>query len=430
LFGNSFNSAPINSNTLDIKSTITDDWGNSHRVAIDLKALSPAQDWEFEIALNTYLSGSGWNQSLEPGENTEIILIVDEGYSSNQSPILPQFFFNQIASANNNVVSHQNETIINVETDFGGNLVNAIAAAKDGDSVQLGNKTYYTDGITINKDITITGQSDTVINGISTSKPIINLTSGASGATIQNLEITNGDTGIYGYSVSNLTLNNLQINNIGIDPTIRDGQNNTGIVLNRADGLKIFDSYIHDIGRKGIGVNDTDGAFISGLTVQNINLAAQHSQSFDAAGIKFFNTNQVTVSNSNFSNNNAIDIWNDTTNATTINDNLITNVGQNFLSPDFDSNTSVTGIYNEKSSNAIIQNNEITSVGRFIAFNATAFSTETMTLIDNNFSSFAVNTQDYWVNEPIEKLIAVTEDPGAADFSLFEDEYFAQANIG
>jgi len=109
---------------------------------------------------------------------------------------------------------------------------------------------------------------------------------------------------------------------------------------------------------------------------------------------------------------------------------LITNVGQNFLSPDFDSNTSVTGIYNEKSSNAIIQNNEITSVGRFIAFNATAFSTETMTLIDNNFSSFAVNTQDYWVNESIEKRIAITENPLDADFSLFEDEYFAQANIG
>jgi len=30
----------------------------------------------------TYLSGSGWNQSLELGENTEIILIVEEGNST------------------------------------------------------------------------------------------------------------------------------------------------------------------------------------------------------------------------------------------------------------------------------------------------------------------------------------------------------------
>jgi len=42
----------VNSNTFNIKSTITDDWGNKHRVAIDLSALSLAQDWKFEISLD------------------------------------------------------------------------------------------------------------------------------------------------------------------------------------------------------------------------------------------------------------------------------------------------------------------------------------------------------------------------------------------
>lgn len=558
----------VNSNTFNIQSTITDNWGGSYRIVLDLEALSIAQDWKLEISLpqdykidqiydgelthgagQTYISGKGWNESLAQGTNTEIVLIVHKG-DSNQASITPEFIFadsinsasinseldtnslivedwyggyklevaitsesqangwqldfnlpyeisevygvdlinhgngkysidgkndqvnllpgqqikpifiiqdggnnavlpefiinnsqeivqeviptNETPEFDNNIVAepNTNENIINVEKDFGGNLASAIAEAEDGDIVLLGQKIYYTNGLTISKDITIEGQSGSVINGGGTSEPIISLTSGATGATIQNIEITNGNVGIYGYSVFDLTLDNLEINNIGLSQTMRDGQNNTGIVLNRADGLQLMNSYIHDVGRKGIGVNDTDGALISDITVENVNLAAQHSQSFDAAGIKFFNTNEIIVRDGSFSDNNAINIWNDTTNATTIQGNVITNVGEYFLAPDFDSNVNITGIYNEKSSNSIIKNNEATAVGEFLAFNATEFSTETMTLIDNNFSSFAVNTQDYWVNEEVEKLIATTEDPDAADFSLFADEYFAQANIG
>ena len=53
-----------------------------------------------------------------------------------------------------------------------------------------------------------------------------------------------------------------------------------------------------------------------------------------------------------------------------------------------------------------------------------------MTMEGNDFSSSEINTQDYWVNESAEKLIATTEDPAEANFNLFADEYFAQANIG
>ena len=102
----------VNKNTFNIKSKITDDWGNSHRVALDLKALASAQDWKIEISIpdgynireiyggeitkengKTYLSGQSWNKSLNQGKETEIILIVDEGDSSNSSPIEPTFIF-------------------------------------------------------------------------------------------------------------------------------------------------------------------------------------------------------------------------------------------------------------------------------------------------------------------------------------------------
>ena len=143
-----------------------------------------------------------------------------------------------------------------------------------------------------------------------------------------------------------------------------------------------------------------------------------------------FNTNDVIVKDSFFSDINAFNIWNDTTNATTIDNNRMENVGEDFLKPVFNTNVEIAGIYNEKSSNSTIRNNENTALNGFLGLNATEFSTETMVLENNNFSSLEVNTQDYWVNESIEKLIAVTEDPAEADFSLFEDEYFAQANIG
>ena len=476
----------VNQDDFDLKSTITDDWGGSHRVVLDLEALSSAKDWKVGISLpddykvdqiyggelaqengQTYVSGASWNKNLDLGAKTEIVLIVEEGNSAGSAPVLPQLVFaDTIDNTNNiapepttleaepvveavateeiqplNAVSSEatdtqnntvadNSNIINVDSDFGGNLEKAIAAAEDGDTVQLGSNVYYTDGITLNKDITIDGQQGSVINGGGTSQPIFNLTPDATGATIQDVEITNGNNGITSYGAFNLTLQNLNINNIGLSQTVRDGQLNTGLVLNRADGLRLLNTTLSDISRKGVGVNDTDGAMISGLSVQNINLDAQHAQSFDAAGIKFYNNNNVTVKDSYFSNINAMSIWSDTNNATTIEGNVVENVGSDFLAPSFNTNVEIAGIYNEKSSNSVIKYNDVTALDGFMAFNATEFSTESMTLEGNNFSSMAVNTQDYWVNESVEKLIATTENPDAANFDLFADEYFAQANIG
>ena len=472
---NSVASGLVSQETFDTKTTITDDWGSMHRVVLNLEAVAEAKDWKIEVSLpndykidqiygaeliqengKTYLSGVDWNRNMNQGSKTEVVLIVDEGNSSGSAPVLPQLVFadsviespnssatvtpieNAIATnpapakttSNNDLVAETTGNIINVDNDFGGDLQSAIAAASDGDVVKLGSNVYYTDGITLNKDITIDGQQGSVINGNGTVNSIFTLYSEASGATIQDVEITNGNNAITGNGVFDLTLQNLNINNIGLAQVMRDGQNNTGIVLNRADGLQLLNTVMSDIGRKGVGINDTDGALVSGLSVQNVNLDAQHAQSFDAAGIKFYNTNRLTVEDSYFSNNNAMSIWSDTCSNITMEGNIVENVGADFLAPKFNTNVEIAGIYNEKSPNSIIRNNEATALDGFSAFNATEFSTESMTLEGNNFSSMAVNTTDYWVNESVEKLIATTEDPDAANFDLFADEYFAQANIG
>ena len=102
----------VNQNTFNLQSTITDDWGGSHRVSIDLEALASVEDWKIEISLaddyeiteiyggeitkengKTYLSGVDWNQSISQGNKTEIVLIVDEGNSSNFDPTEPIFIF-------------------------------------------------------------------------------------------------------------------------------------------------------------------------------------------------------------------------------------------------------------------------------------------------------------------------------------------------
>lgn len=335
-----------------------------------------------------------------------------------------------LTPADNSTPEPDSFTTINVDSDFNGDLESAIASADDGDTIVMGSNTYFTDGITLDKDLTIDGQEGTIIDGGGTSASIFNLTSEATGATIQDLRITNGNNGINSNGAFNLTIQNLEVDNIGLSTTIRDGQNNTGIILNRANGLQLSNTFIHDIGRKGVGVNDTDGAVVSNLTVQNINLAAQHTQSFDAAGIKFYNTNDVTVKDNNLSRINAYNIWNDTNNGTIIENNVINNVGDVFLKPDFNQNVNIAGIYDEKSSNSIVRGNNVTTVGNFLGFNATAFTTETLVLENNNFSSFELNTPDFWVNEELEKLIATTENPDEANFSLIADEYFAQTNIG
>lgn len=377
-----------------------------------------------QITDNEY-STSADSLDTETSENADSL------YSNTDSPDSDSVF-NETTEGENNINSKPNNggKIIDVDSDFNGNLENAIAQANDGDVVSLGSNTYYTDGIDLNKSITIDGQQGSVIDGGGTSESIIEVDSKASGATIQDVEITNGNNGIAGTGATNLTLENLDLNDLGLDKTIRDGQNNTAIALNSADGLKIINSEISNVGRKGIGIGGTDGAVIDGMTIQNINLDAQHAQSHDAGGIKLFNTNDVVVSNNQLSDINGHHIWNDTTNGTTIKGNVATGVGTDFLAPKFNDNVQMTGIYNEKSSNATVSGNKVDSTDEFLAFKATAFSTDTMSMENNDFSSFELNTTDYWVNKGAEVKIATTEDPSEADFSIMSDAYYAEANIG
>ena len=317
-----------------------------------------------------------------------------------------------------------------VDRDFGGDLDEAISSAKDGDIFRLSaNTTYSTEGITFNNNIIIDGQEGTVIDGGGTSETIFSMYSGASGTVIQDIEITNGNNAIIVNGASDVTLNNLEIHNMGIEEVNRKGQNNSGISLDHADDFKVVNSEIYNIGRKGIGIYNTDGGTVRNVDIQNINLAAEHAQSFDAGGIKLFNTNEIVIEDNNLQDINGFMIWNDTTNATVIEGNVVLNAGEDFQAPDFNNNVYMTGIYNEKSSNAVVRGNTATSVENFFAFRATEYSTSTMTLGENNFSDFELNTTDYWVNEEAEKLIAETEDPDEATFDLISDDFFAQANI-
>lgn len=336
---------------------------------------------------------------------------------------------NQSDTKQNSSVENEYQ-IINVDTDFYGDLESAITAADHGDTVILSENTYYTDGILIEKDITLRGKPGAVINGGGTSESIFYLNSEASGTTIKDIEITNGNNGIFVQDAANVTLKNLNIHNIGVEETIRYGSNNTGIVLDYAEGFKLLDSTVHNIGKKAVGISNTDGGLVSNLTIHDVNLEAQHVQSHDAAGIKLFNTNDITVRDNHLYDLNTIFIWNDITNLTTIENNKVENVGEDFLAPAFNNYVETIGIYNEKSVNSLVKQNEVTAVGEFTAFRATEFTTETMTLEDNNFSNYQLGTTDYWANESAEKLVAITADPREADFSLFANDYLTQANIG
>jgi hypothetical protein len=313
---------------------------------------------------------------------------------------------------------------INVDSEFGGDLRSAIAAANNGDVVELGNHRYTASGITIDKDITLNGQQGSVIDGGGAFDTILILTSEASGATIQNLEITNANNGIFSSGATDLTIQNLNVNNIGISQPNTDGQNNTGITLCNADRFQILNSHISNVGRKGIGIGDTRGGTVSGVKVEGVNLAAQHAQNHDAAGVKFFNTTDVVIKDSSFADINAHNIWSDTTTGTVIENNTIQEVGTDFIAPGFSSGVGViSGIYDEKSPNSHVSGNNVTAADGFLAFNATEFTTETLSLGENNFSSQELATTDYYVNEPMEKLVATTENPSEANFDLYEADY-------
>ena len=448
-------------------STIVEDWEGGYKLIFDLptSALEGGGELNFNLPYEIYeiyaygasitnngdgsytaRAGDGW-ENIDKSQPIEASLIVRD-YGQEALPLDfgtqfttgssgsiigsdPQYIESESSEdiANEDIANEDianidsNSTIINVDRDFDGDLARAIASAEDGDTLELSARTYYTEGITIDKDITLDGQEGTIIDGMGTSNSIININSDASGATIQNIDITNGNNGIYSYGASNLTLQDLEVYNIGNTERISGGQNNTGIILNYATGVNLINSRVYDVSRNGVSIGDTNGATVSNLTVENINLAAQHSQSHDAAGIKFFNTNDVVLRNSYFANINANNIWNDTTNKTTIENNTIESVGSVFSEPSFDYNVDISGIYNEKSSNSVVRYNYATAIDDFAAYNATEFTTETMSEYDNDFSSVEINTEDYWVDEYAERLIAITEDPAEADFSLFSEAY-------
>jgi len=462
----------MNTNTIfsNINSYVVEDWNGGYKLHLDLTSASDIKNWKLNFDLpngydiyeiygvdivennngNYTIRGKdGW-VNLSEGQSIQSVLIVkDNGQEASSLKFNTPSSFSSSNSSDSPDTSSSpeaiqdsepqdvapaidnNGTIINVDRDHGGDLASAIASANDGEAIELSGKTYYTSGLTIDKDITVFGQEGTIIDGGGTSNSIIRINPGASGATIRDIDITNGNNGIHSYGASNLTLQNLDVYNIGKTERISGGQNNTGIILNYANGVNLTNSRIYDVGRNGVSVGDTNGANISGLTVENINLAAEHAQSHDAAGIKFFNTNDVFLRDSYFTNINANNIWNDTTNKTIIENNTIENVGSAFVVPSFTNinNVDISGIYNEKSSNSVVRYNSGTSVDNFAAYNATEFTTETMVVEDNYFSIIEINTEDYWVNEYAEKLIATTEDPAAADFNLISEEYLAVAII-
>ena len=359
-------------------------------------------------------------------ENVDTLYTGDTDVSESE---VSDSVFDNSTESNNYYESNSYDNVISVENDFGGDLQSAISAANEGDVVKLDSKTYYTSGITIDKNIVLEGQEGSVIDGGGTYDTILKLNSGADGATIRKIEITNGNNGIYGYGASNLTIDNVNVNNIGVNQPMRDGQNNTGISLGQASGSKITNSTVENIGRKAVTIGDTDGATISGLTIKDVNLAAQHSQAHDAAGIKLYNTNGINVRGNYLSDINAISIWNDSANGTAIEGNVVKNVGEDFIAPGFNSYVEIFGIYNEKSPNSTVNNNEVTAKDGFLGFKSTEYSTESMSLGSNNFSSSEIGTTDYWVNESVEKLIASTPDPNAAGFGLLAGDYYAQAVI-
>lgn len=452
------NQAHNSNSNLTTNPYITDDWNGGYRLVVDLTAELSASDWSLNFDLpgtireaygvelidhdnGSYsISAQGEEQNLNQNQTAQAILIIDD---YGQDAVTPQFSLdndNQLmgsaisepfsapaSSEANSLPTEPQGNQLDVDQDFGGNLNQAVAAAQDGDTLKLGNRTYYTQGVYIDRDITLQGSQHTIIDGMNTSGSIIEVGPGASGATFSDFRLTHGNNGLTGDGAHDLTINNLHVAHIGVHQPNRHGNNNIGIGLSHADGLNLSNSTFDHIGRKAVGVGDTVGATIQGLKVHHVNLAAHHAQSHDAAGIKLFNTHQVVIADNYLSHLNANGIWNDTTNATTIEGNYLENVGQDFLAPQFNTNVELHGIYNEKSANSVVSQNAGTANEGFQVYNSTEFTEETVVYQPNNdFESVSLGTTDYWVNEAAEREIALVENPDAANFELFAQEYNAQ----
>ena len=174
----------VNQNTFNLQSTITDDWGGSHRVSIDIEALSSAKNWKMEISLpndynikeiyggeitkengKTYLSGLSWNQSLSQGNKTEIILIVDEGNSRDSDPTNPTFLFADSTSSTPATSKLDTNSFITEDWDGGYKLEVDITAQSKAKNWSLDFNLPYEISAAYGVDITNNGNGNYTING-------------------------------------------------------------------------------------------------------------------------------------------------------------------------------------------------------------------------------------------------------------------------
>ena len=118
----------VNQNTFNLEYSLDTDWGDTHRIALDLEALANVENWKIGVSLpdgyeideiyigdkkgkiiiesgKTYISGTGKYKNFKQGDEAQISLIVNEGNNTTNEPILPQFFF---ADSNNDTVEPEN----------------------------------------------------------------------------------------------------------------------------------------------------------------------------------------------------------------------------------------------------------------------------------------------------------------------------------
>lgn len=328
-----------------------------------------------------------------------------------------------------------------VQADEGGQVINveagqdiqaAIDSANNGDVVRLGEGTFNVESLFIDKDITLDGVEGSVIDGGGTEETLITLGQNASGATLQDFELTNAKNGIYSDGSDNLTINNLDINNIGLGELTDTsfGANNTAILVANTSGTEITNNSISDIGRLGITVKVSDGGdiLVDGNRISNVNRDGLHSQSHDAGGIKLFDTTDVTVSNNELFDINAQNIWADTVNLTTITGNEV-EIAEDVFNPFNDLvGNGVMGIYNEKSWNAVISGNSVkTETEGDFAIRSTEANYDSLSEFDNLFvGPTDFKSETYWADEAVERDVAL----GNSVFEDFSETYINETLNG
>ena len=131
------NTELVTKETFKLKSEITTDWGNSHKLVINLEALATVEDWKLGIKLpenykirnihsaeviteegQTYISGKNWTQSFKKGDRKKIVLIMDEGESANKSPLKPEFFYVDSLMNSEQMNQQQSSSIIDTNSEI------------------------------------------------------------------------------------------------------------------------------------------------------------------------------------------------------------------------------------------------------------------------------------------------------------------------